>query len=43
MQTIRQDQANLDSMLQKGGADAATTGSLLIENPGSSPQHVEGP
>ena len=31
MQTIRQSQANLDSMLQKGGADAATTGKLLVE------------
>ena len=31
MQTIRQSQANLDSMLQKGGADAATTGKLLVD------------
>jgi Spy/CpxP family protein refolding chaperone len=31
MQTIRQSQANLDSMLQKGGADAATTGKLLMD------------
>ena len=30
MQTIRQNQANLDSML-KSGADAATTGKLLVE------------
>jgi Spy/CpxP family protein refolding chaperone len=31
IQTIRQNQANLDGMLQKGGADAATTGKLLVE------------
>jgi Spy/CpxP family protein refolding chaperone len=31
MQTIRQNQANLDSMMQKGGADAATAGRLLVE------------
>ena len=31
MQTIRQSQANLDSLLQKGGADAATTGKLLMD------------
>jgi Spy/CpxP family protein refolding chaperone len=31
MQTIRQNQANLDSMLQKGGADAATTGKLMMD------------
>jgi Spy/CpxP family protein refolding chaperone len=30
-QTIRQNQANLDSLLQKGGADAATTGKLLMD------------
>jgi Spy/CpxP family protein refolding chaperone len=32
MQTIRQNQANLDSMVQKGGADAATVGRLMVEN-----------
>jgi Spy/CpxP family protein refolding chaperone len=32
MQTIRQNQANLDSMMQKGGADAATVGRLMVEN-----------
>jgi Spy/CpxP family protein refolding chaperone len=31
MQTIRQNQANLDSLLQKGGADAATTGKLMMD------------
>jgi Spy/CpxP family protein refolding chaperone len=31
MQTIRQSQANLDSMLQKGGADPAATGKLLAD------------
>jgi Spy/CpxP family protein refolding chaperone len=31
MQTIRQNQANLDSMLQNGPADAAATGKLLVE------------
>jgi Spy/CpxP family protein refolding chaperone len=31
MQTIRQSQANLDSMLKTGGADAATTGKLLVD------------
>jgi hypothetical protein len=31
LQTIRQSQANLDSMLQKGGADAATTGKLMMD------------
>ena len=32
LQTIRQNQANLDSMMQKGGADAATVGRLMVEN-----------
>ena len=32
MQTIRQNQANLDSMMQKGGADAAAVGRLMVEN-----------
>jgi Spy/CpxP family protein refolding chaperone len=31
MQTIRQNQASLDSMMQKGGADAAAAGRLLVE------------
>src|SRR5580693_6305535 len=31
MQTIRQNQANLDSMMQKGSADAAAAGKLLVE------------
>jgi Spy/CpxP family protein refolding chaperone len=31
MQTIRQNQANLDSMMQKGGADAATVGKLMVD------------
>jgi Spy/CpxP family protein refolding chaperone len=31
MQTIRQNQASLDSMMQNGGADAATAGRLLVE------------
>ena len=31
MQQIRQSQANLDSMLQKGGADPAATGKLLAD------------
>jgi Spy/CpxP family protein refolding chaperone len=31
MQTIRQNQANLDSMMQKGSADAAAAGKLLVD------------
>jgi Spy/CpxP family protein refolding chaperone len=31
MQRIRQSQANLDGMMQKGGADAAAAGRLLVE------------
>ncbi len=31
MQKLRQTQANLDDLLQKGGADAATTGRMVLD------------
>ena len=31
VQKMRQSQANLDDLMQKGGADAATAGRLLLE------------